>query len=1512
MNGSPEGLHMNKWDFSLIEKIFEQKQSEKSEDRDNLLQLTSRELYGEKIHYALELIQNAEDEGSPSIIFVLSDEYLAVINEGKPFDEEDVWAICSVKPAHKRKKIGFFGIGFKSVFNVTEKPRVISNNFNFIIEDFVYPRPKNEIPESLKDYYSPEKGAIFILPHSPGLPSYKELREGFQFLDSKLLLFLDNIKHLKFVDIMNKSEWEIRKSLEGNSTISLFDSRNGEETKWKVFPHDVRVQDKNIIPRGKEGIKETRITIAFPLNDATRDWVKKSGVVYCYLPTKKRTDLPFLIQADFIPTVGRENISDEPWNKWLMRKLGIWATNAINSIRNDEQLGRFIYDFIPLSGEIKDDLIKHLYEPLFESLKKKEIAKITKGWQKPRCCAIPDDDRLRDILVKKDLRLLFNKKLFYINRDLFDRDEFTRAERVLFELGAKNVGINEVIEFVQKKTAIKKKNKEWFLNLYDYLRTEFDVEGKYSWDEAKNALYEKFKTAKFILTDNNKLVSLIDPERPDRYVCYPQRINLGEIHKIFTEGEIVFLNSYFQESSIVRRRQISAEQEEKRAKVKDWFDSIGVKKYFSQVHIIEEVILPKFTSGKYREYDDIKLYRLIDFIRSYWSTIESQIKNKKKSPEFIEQIKRSILLKSFSSKKRTKIPVYKKPDEIYFSKIYGKNEVMEDLFKGIKDIYFLSSYYINREKRERKEKKRGRQKVEYTWKKFFEILGVWTSPRITKGNDWVSVVNNKDYSWIKKLYSPHNIHEIRGDCRSEDLKKIVEYCSALKNQKEIKKRVILLWESLEKNWKPYKEKEIHNVTYRYSHLQRLGEYYYTKINYETSSFLEFLKNARWVSGEDSGFYRPNEVFVATKKNRLLLGDDGKYVNLKANDTFIKDLNIKTEPTIEQVVNHLKMFREKNPVIEENKVEKIQEIYNFLDDKINSIEVDKERERILKEIKQIFHDNELLYLPRADKTWWKPYDVFWKDCSGVFGTLKGYVENKEREIFDSSLKEFFFSLGVVEKPLVKEHLCILEEIKGKGDLELFRKIARNIYSNLNDIVRESSEEKIDWNRPVFLSGRDRFLSPNKLYYCDNDEYKEFFAEKVEILWLPFSYVNVKEFLNVAGFKRLSRDISVIKKFEHISEIESETANQLIKRLSYVENYLIEKKVELYEQLQKEGIFKRVKELQAYETPNIMLDYILKKDGTEPVIVSNIEKNAYLSHEENRIYVSSKITLLSTSVAKELCKLFAHGEEDVLPFLGLILGAENDDELDEKLKFFGVHLTPISIELPSEKLKLIPCESIATDITKSEREPEEFEAQGEALQKPQLPVSEPDLPKPDLIDPDEFIFDSVEEHAPYTKIDGMSGIPARTIKLKEGHPVIGKREVKIGKKAFRGDAHSIALAMILRFERDIENRMSDDRNEQKGIGYDIYSEGKESEVRFIEVKGFRGEPAPWELTSHEWKKAEQEGDRYFVYVVSGLREGNCPIIDIIQNPVKFLTPDPPIQKKFSNWENGIIRKIRCKKF
>jgi hypothetical protein len=250
-----------------------------------------------------------------------------------------------------------------------------------------------------------------------------------------------------------------------------------------------------------------------------------------------------------------------------------------------------------------------------------------------------------------------------------------------------------------------------------------------------------------------------------------------------------------------------------------------------------------------------------------------------------------------------------------------------------------------------------------------------------------------------------------------------------------------------------------------------------------------------------------------------------------------------------------------------------------------------------------------------------------------------------------------------------------------------------------------------------------------------------------------------------------------------------------------------------------------------------------------------------------------------------------------------------ELTNKLRYFGI---PEAIELQEEsstRVKIVTGGEKEDQASEAKEQEEEKKDEGRE-EKPKPPIESRTEPgKHDLVDVDELIFEDAEERTPYVKADGSKNIPSKVIKLRSGHRGGNGEESQRGvrERANRADAESIALELVMRYEEDIEGRQVDDRHKQPGIGYDIYSEDSGKDERYIEVKHFRGEAGAWELTPHQWKKAEQEGDKYYVYVVSGLKEGASPIIELIQNPVKYLSPDPPAQKKFSDWKNGVVKII-----
>ena len=143
----------------------------------------SLELYSKDTHFVLELIQNADDNtysqecfrhgdsgsvlGVPSLKFIIHKNEIIVLNNEIGFSEKNVRAICDVgrstKSASRSGYIGQKGIGFKSVFRITNTPAIHSNGFHirfdatsdpigFILPHWFSQTEQEDIPEDFKRF----------------------------------------------------------------------------------------------------------------------------------------------------------------------------------------------------------------------------------------------------------------------------------------------------------------------------------------------------------------------------------------------------------------------------------------------------------------------------------------------------------------------------------------------------------------------------------------------------------------------------------------------------------------------------------------------------------------------------------------------------------------------------------------------------------------------------------------------------------------------------------------------------------------------------------------------------------------------------------------------------------------------------------------------------------------------------------------------------------------------------------------------------------------------------------------------------------------------------------------------------------------------------------------------------------------------------------------------------------------------------------------------------------------
>ena len=295
-------------------------------DGDNSHKLLA-DLYGSPTHFITELLQNAEDEGAKNVYFDLTENELIFFHDApKLFDFSDIRAISNFGDNQEKKEkpntIGRFGIGFKSVYSITDAPRIISANFDITIKDYNIPE-KTNIHDA--DFFH---GTKIILPLKVESEKKKRiseiLKEELSKLNLNYLLFLTNIETISWKTPQNNGIYKKSSESKDKRFISLTSHDN--EIKYIIMEKTIQIDNKNLT-----------IKIAFQIKkeeDIIKIIPTETSPLYVFFPTKIETNLQFFVHAPFYTTPARENIQE-----------GDNLINIESDHRNDElknQLGKLL------------------------------------------------------------------------------------------------------------------------------------------------------------------------------------------------------------------------------------------------------------------------------------------------------------------------------------------------------------------------------------------------------------------------------------------------------------------------------------------------------------------------------------------------------------------------------------------------------------------------------------------------------------------------------------------------------------------------------------------------------------------------------------------------------------------------------------------------------------------------------------------------------------------------------------------------------------------------------------------------------------------------------------------------------------------------------------------------------------------------------------------------------------------------------------------------------------------
>jgi hypothetical protein len=353
----------------LIENIKEDALNTPESIAGNLMraiETISIDINTEPTTFIFELIQNADDYPNPeknvSITFKIDNSHLIIKHNGSNFEVNNTVALCGVNEGDKREdanKIGFKGIGFKSIFKDANYAYIKSGDFSFRfdeefwkrqgIEIFWHITPINtNISEFQQILKSESNVNIVIKPRAnQALETYKNTFLS-HFNDERILLFLRNVKSLNFeseekkFEISNSSDsWKIL--TESNIAVPI-----GETVELN---RKINFPDKRI-PVKFYDLSLTEIGFGFKANQKSIEVIKDANV-YAYLPTKINLGFSFILNGNFIPDASRTKIYDDiTWNTFLFLKSGELFIHQIVKLLQDDYDKESVISQIPSFEQI--------------------------------------------------------------------------------------------------------------------------------------------------------------------------------------------------------------------------------------------------------------------------------------------------------------------------------------------------------------------------------------------------------------------------------------------------------------------------------------------------------------------------------------------------------------------------------------------------------------------------------------------------------------------------------------------------------------------------------------------------------------------------------------------------------------------------------------------------------------------------------------------------------------------------------------------------------------------------------------------------------------------------------------------------------------------------------------------------------------------------------------------------------------------------------------------------------
>ncbi|CAH1791177.1 unnamed protein product [Owenia fusiformis] len=1001
----------------------------------------SKDLYSKDTHFVLELIQNADDnsysdtlltnlnDDCPAVKFIVNNDCISMLNNEKGFQERDMRAICDVgkstKGKHKFGYIGQKGIGFKSVFRVTDRPEIHSSGFHICFDTnsgpmgFILPHWIGG--ESLEDKQESNEWTTRI--NLPLKQSVQEMNQSqslaarFHDVHPSLLLFLHR---LRSISIENKVEGFtscMRRRDMGENIIEI--EHSGKRDKWLVLKKTLDASEVSLQAKSGIDVESTEIALAFPLQpegtDLSRSLPSKQPV-FAFLPLRSY-GFRFVVQGDFDVPSSREDVDrDSSWNQWLRSEIHLLFIESLDFFKehplfNPIQAVCSFFQFVPYEDEILD-FFRPVASQILLHLKATPCLPTTGlQWKLPSQLVTSTDPLVREVLPSDLLQECLN--LDYLHTDVAN----VLSPAMMECLGVQTLQTQSLIEVGKVLSARMAEDgydkqgmhslAKWLVCIYRSLDEFYD----------NTDILRQLQAFKIIPLQNGEVACLKDT--PVYFTPKQDEDAPVEHQALFTvvvSDLMIIDEKIFDDLGPVTRSQLAR-----------MLELLGLKDSTPR-DIINHHIIPIFKHGAWQEKAEEILMVYVMFIKYYYFEDSSTVN--------LDELKPIIQIIT------NKGLVNPATETIHFSTLYGNSNQLQELFPGY-EWTVLSSGYIN--------KTPGSVHQLHEWREFFSKLGIIDSFAITPNEVRLDRASLKTSHWAElsntwpETEDEFIIHDYSCD-------EIIALVSNNQEKESYIHQMRRLVDMLNREWTTLYSRYI--MTYV---TNKEG----TKITDTEASFALFLKQFPWLPaiipqseahpGEKgtsvSMLLKPGQLWLALPEIKKLLSDHVPYLDVSSvtgESTLCHFLGISYNVTVDFMKEMLMKWSLRpgdcrKPQLFKTSVDHMMNVYRFLQDNLPAIK-----------IQEFFEEWPVIFYPPATGTavssnqllgkFLSKREVYWFDPSGVFSKYEpllidgNEIDNRAKIAIQpvyGILREFFMhTIHLTETPSMDEYIKLIVRITEK--------------------------------------------------------------------------------------------------------------------------------------------------------------------------------------------------------------------------------------------------------------------------------------------------------------------------------------------------------------------------------------------------------------------------------------------------------------------------------------------------